>query len=400
MLKAVPDSTGKSTPRSAAEHHEGSSSRPSRLSSNSVLGKRPSPLNTPADRPAQRQSSITEPEEDLLQTKSVGTTLAPVQQIASSSPPPPAGASPNHTGLPDQLKAGLEALSGMDLSSVRVHRNSAKPAQLNALAYAQGTDIHLGPGQEKHLPHEAWHVVQQAQGRVKATTQMKTGVPINDDKVLEAEADAMGAKALQFKIGSNGNPTTANGVINPNCANPNHRPFQLQRDSDHLIEDGVTSFYRFNSTTTENYVYETRNAALRAATARLGSHGKQKVKRELTAPAARAGHYIVYAFDSTHDKVLVEHTGDDQAILWRYHGWRQVTGKGHKDSFNTVPHFHVATIPTLAGSNRQEYEASLGPTFPAYTSIGGDHHFYYIDPSSPSSGSGLTDISREEIDGS
>jgi hypothetical protein len=48
----------------------------------------------------------------------------------------------------------------MDLSDVRVHRNSSKPAQLNALPYAQGNDIHLGPGQEQHLPHEAWHVVQ------------------------------------------------------------------------------------------------------------------------------------------------------------------------------------------------------------------------------------------------
>ncbi|HAP61901.1 MAG TPA: hypothetical protein DCR93_21180, partial [Cytophagales bacterium] len=36
-----------------------------------------------------------------------------------------------------------------------------------------GTDIHLAPGQQKHLPHEAWHVVQQKQGRVKPTLQPK-----------------------------------------------------------------------------------------------------------------------------------------------------------------------------------------------------------------------------------
>ena len=45
------------------------------------------------------------------------------------------------------------------MDDVNVHYNSNKPAQLQAHAYAQGTDIHLGPGQEKHLPHEAWHVV-------------------------------------------------------------------------------------------------------------------------------------------------------------------------------------------------------------------------------------------------
>lgn len=105
----------------------------------------------------------------------------------------------NGTGLPNQLKAGIESLSGISLDHVKVHYNSTQPAQLNALAYAQGHDIHVGPGQEQHLPHEAWHVVQQAQGRVKPTMQMKEGVPVNDDAGLEHEADVMGAKALQLR---------------------------------------------------------------------------------------------------------------------------------------------------------------------------------------------------------
>lgn len=102
-----------------------------------------------------------------------------------------APAAPNLTGMPDSLKAGLESMSGMDLSDVRVHSNSSQPAQLNALAYAQGNDIHLAPGQEQHLPHEAWHVVQQRQGRVAPTMEVG-GVPVNDDHSLEAEADRMG----------------------------------------------------------------------------------------------------------------------------------------------------------------------------------------------------------------
>jgi hypothetical protein len=105
-------------------------------------------------------------------------------------------AKPNNTGLPDNLKSGIENLSGMSMDNVKVHYNSSQPAQLNALAYAQGTDIHVAPGQEQHLPHEAWHVVQQAQGRVKPTMQMKEGVPVNDDHSLEHEADVMGGKAL------------------------------------------------------------------------------------------------------------------------------------------------------------------------------------------------------------
>lgn len=117
-----------------------------------------------------------------------------------------AKAEPNRTGMPDHLKSGIESLSGMDMSSVRVHANSDKPAQLNALAYAQGNDIHLAPGQEQHLPHEAWHVVQQRQGRVQPTTQMQ-GVGINDDHALESEADAMGARALSTATSTQGEAT-------------------------------------------------------------------------------------------------------------------------------------------------------------------------------------------------
>jgi hypothetical protein len=104
---------------------------------------------------------------------------------------------PNQTGLPDQLKVSTENLSGLSLDDVRVHYNTSKPAELQALAYAQATDIHVAPGQERHLPHEAWHVVQQKQGRVKPTMKMKKRIPVNDDAKLEDEADVMGNKAAE-----------------------------------------------------------------------------------------------------------------------------------------------------------------------------------------------------------
>jgi hypothetical protein len=106
-------------------------------------------------------------------------------------------ASPNLTGMPNNLKTGIENLSGMAMDDVKVHYNSEKPAQLNALAYAQGNDIHIGAGQEQHLPHEAWHVVQQRQGRVQPTMQLKDSIPVNDDPGLEQEATVMGAKAME-----------------------------------------------------------------------------------------------------------------------------------------------------------------------------------------------------------
>jgi len=105
----------------------------------------------------------------------------------------------NRTGLPDQLKSGIEQASGFAMDDVKVHYNSSRPAQLQAHAFAQGTDIHLAPGQEKHLPHEAWHVVQQKQGRVNPTLQLQ-GIAVNDDAGLEQEADTMGQKALSGNL--------------------------------------------------------------------------------------------------------------------------------------------------------------------------------------------------------
>lgn len=109
----------------------------------------------------------------------------------------PAGRRRNATGLPDNLKAGVEALAGVALDDVRVHYHSAAPADVQALAYAQGADIHLGPGQEQHLPHEAWHVAQQKQGRVTPTLTVATQ-PMNDDPALEQEASARGAQAARW----------------------------------------------------------------------------------------------------------------------------------------------------------------------------------------------------------
>jgi hypothetical protein len=148
-------------------------------------------------------------------------------QFATAQPQPQLQQAPraNNTGLPDQLKSGIESLSGLSMDHVRVHYNSAQPAQLNALAYAQGSDIHLAPGQERHLPHEAWHVVQQAQGRVRPTLQLQGGVPVNDDAGLEREADVMGIKALE----------------RGHRADETHRPVSMPIETAQQIEGSTTN---------------------------------------------------------------------------------------------------------------------------------------------------------------
>ncbi len=100
------------------------------------------------------------------------------------------------TRLPDPLKSGIERLSGIAMDDVRVHYQSSRPAALGAAAYAQGSDIHVAPGQEQQLPHEAWHVVQQLSGRVAPTSRLG-GTAVNEDPALEREADTMGARAEQ-----------------------------------------------------------------------------------------------------------------------------------------------------------------------------------------------------------
>jgi hypothetical protein len=107
------------------------------------------------------------------------------------------------TGLPEGLKAGIESLARVSMDDVRVHANSARPSALRALAYTQGTDIYLAPGQEGNLAHEAWHVVQQKQGRVPPTLRAG-GLSINTDRGLEDEADHRGAQAAS--VGPRGVP--------------------------------------------------------------------------------------------------------------------------------------------------------------------------------------------------
>ena len=134
----------------------------------------------------------------VLDSSAQGISLQRKADMANNAMQRDDAPRPNNTGIPDNLKSGIESLSGFSMDNVRVHFNSSKPATVQALAYTQGTDIHVAPGQEKCLPHEAWHVAQQMAGRVSPTTNIN-GMPVNDNVALEHEADVMGEKAVQCK---------------------------------------------------------------------------------------------------------------------------------------------------------------------------------------------------------
>jgi Domain of unknown function (DUF4157) len=95
--------------------------------------------------------------------------------------------------LPDGIASAVHDMSHVDISATRVHYDSTEPSRIAARAFTRGDDIYLSPGQERHLPHESWHVVQQRQGRVPSTTSLR-GAAVNDDPALEHEADTMATK--------------------------------------------------------------------------------------------------------------------------------------------------------------------------------------------------------------
>lgn len=162
--------------------------------------------------PLADQRAVTTQQQQLQEA--IGNSPRQVAQRQQLAAALPVQRQANTTGLPDTLKAGVENLSGYSLDDVRVHYNSAQPAQLQAHAYAQGTDIHVAPGQEQHLPHEAWHVVQQKQGRVRATRQLK-GLALNDDEGLEREADRMGAQAARHPGAASPQPAQQAATAGP-----------------------------------------------------------------------------------------------------------------------------------------------------------------------------------------
>jgi len=198
--------------------------KPKEKSSKSVANKNAQKQSTPNLINNRPETIAHQQLQDLANNSTRTTQAAQWQAMADNhaTQQQQVPAQENNTGLPDHLKAGLENLSGYSLDKVKVHYNSSKPSKLFAHAYAQGNDIHLASGQEKHLAHEAWHIVQQKQGRVQPTLRTKGNVNINNDARLEREADVMGAKALSTTTISRSNQP----LISSPSSSSNHAPIQ------------------------------------------------------------------------------------------------------------------------------------------------------------------------------
>ncbi len=103
--------------------------------------------------------------------------------------------------LPIQMRSRLERSFRTDLSGIRVVEDDSA-TDLDALAYTRGADIVMAPGHyqphsgshRRLIAHEIVHSIQQRAGRVKADDD-GMGLPVNNDRELEWEAERLGRRA-------------------------------------------------------------------------------------------------------------------------------------------------------------------------------------------------------------
>ena len=132
----------------------------------------------------------------------------------------------NRTGIPNNLKSNVENASGISMDDVRVHYQSDMPKKIKALAYTQGQEVYIAPGQEEHLEHELGHVVQQKQGKVSPTDK-RYGLPFNTDMALETEAGQIAHKAP-----SKGSPM----FLKELPLSPDQQPIQMMSEADSVFD--------------------------------------------------------------------------------------------------------------------------------------------------------------------
>jgi hypothetical protein len=140
---------------------------------------------------------------------------------------------PNATGMPAPLRRRMEVAFNADFSKIRVRPASPRAKALGTLAFTQGHEIHMAPGQwapdtragQQLLGHELTHVLQQRAGRVR-TTARHEGVGLNAEPALEREADALGARAVQGTASASGGPAPMSATPQPSAGSPATAPVQ------------------------------------------------------------------------------------------------------------------------------------------------------------------------------
>ncbi|MCC5944575.1 MAG: DUF4157 domain-containing protein [Bernardetiaceae bacterium] len=149
------------------------------------------------------------------------------------------------TGLPEQVQTKMESAFNTSFSDVKIHQNSSKASDIGAQAFTQGNNVHFAQAKfnpssqsgQQLIGHELSHVVQQREGKVKPTTQMK-GVAINNDSSLEREADVQGAKAAR---GESVQRKAVSGSSSPTHI-AQAKPVQMVRERSKNVRENVSPY--------------------------------------------------------------------------------------------------------------------------------------------------------------
>jgi hypothetical protein len=139
----------------------------------------------------------------------------------------------NGQPLINTTRRSMEQIFGVDFSNVRIHADTQSDylnQTLQAQAFTTGQDIFFKQSVYKPesslgralIAHELTHVVQQHQGKVRATTQV-AGVPVNDDPSLEQAGDRMGQLSIQSTHSLQNSPLQ-------------HLPFRTELHNANLIQ--------------------------------------------------------------------------------------------------------------------------------------------------------------------
>lgn len=249
------------------------------------------------------------------------------------------------TALPQALLAKMEGAFGADFSQVRVHVGP-QAARIGAIAFTTGNDIYFAPGRyqpesmtgQQLLGHELAHVIQQRQGRVRASS---AGVSIVQDRALEAEADRLGARAATHRTLQAKGP---GGGSHVRVSEP--------------IRDGDGS-YRVRAEVAGRNVGSLRmhvDAGRSALVTDLGvdpGHRSQGIGKMLLASAARAGQRF--------GKSSVTLTADDNGSgkLNRWYGGLGFARNGSDERGR--PRFEAQTGRVLAGAAQPKMAPGTPP---------------------------------------
>lgn len=177
--------------------------RPTAAGKRTRAGRLPSRETSPARaaaRSLEQDHTVAAPAHDLAE-ESLAASFRPDLDLDGALAEPAAA---GNAGLPipRSLLASVGALTGFDLSSVRV-QESGLPSSVGAVALARGAELHFAPGHYdpqsptglELLAHELVHVAQQARGQVRPDTRTG-GVELATEPAHEREADDLARRAV------------------------------------------------------------------------------------------------------------------------------------------------------------------------------------------------------------